>query len=84
MKHYLVVIIVLVSCWCLLLGDFVTKFSHLFLVVIQSSGGLSKDEIENMVREAEKFADSDKQKKVRSMNLVLYLLCILVKARVLW
>lgn len=56
----------------MLLGDFLTKFSHLFLVVIQSSGGLSKDEIENMVREAEKFADSDKQKKVRSMNLVLY------------
>ena len=56
----------------MLLGDFLTKFSHLFVVVIQSSGGLSKDEIENMVREAEKFADSDKQKKVRSMNLVLY------------
>ena len=34
-------------------------------VVIQSSGGLSKDEIENMVREAEKFADSDRQRKVR-------------------
>ena len=33
-------------------------------VVIQSSGGLSKDEIENMVREAEKYADSDRQKKV--------------------
>ncbi|CAH3198980.1 unnamed protein product [Porites evermanni] len=33
-------------------------------IVIQSSGGLSKDEIENMVREAEKYADSDRQKKV--------------------
>ncbi|XP_067036841.1 stress-70 protein, mitochondrial-like [Acropora muricata] len=32
-------------------------------IVIQSSGGLSKDEIENMVREAEKFADSDRQRK---------------------
>lgn len=32
-------------------------------IVIQSSGGLSKDEIENMVREAEKYADSDRQKK---------------------
>ena len=56
----------------MLLGDFLTKFSHLFLVVIQSSGGLSKDEIENMVREAEKFADSDKQKKV---SIVLYYTC---------
>ena len=36
-----------------------------FSVVIQSSGGLSKDEIENMVREAEKYADSDRQRKVR-------------------
>ena len=33
--------------------------------MIQSSGGLSKDEIENMVREAEKYADSDRQRKVR-------------------
>lgn len=32
-------------------------------IVIQSSGGLSKDEIENMVREAEKHADADRQKK---------------------
>ena len=39
-------------------------FLALFSVVIQSSGGLSKDEIENMVREAEKYADSDRQKKV--------------------
>merc|ERR1719400_1690317 len=31
--------------------------------VIQSSGGLSKDEIENMVREAEKHAADDKEKK---------------------
>ncbi|RMX47455.1 hypothetical protein pdam_00002141 [Pocillopora damicornis] len=32
-------------------------------IVIQSSGGLSKDEIENMVREAEKHADADRQRK---------------------
>merc|ERR1719427_192157 len=34
-------------------------------VVIQSSGGLSKDDIENMVRDAEKFAEEDKQKRER-------------------
>ena len=34
------------------------------VVVIQSSGGLSKEQIEQMVNEAEKFAESDKQKKV--------------------
>ena len=33
-------------------------------VVIQSSGGLSKDEIENMVKEAEKYAETDKKRKV--------------------
>lgn len=32
-------------------------------IVIQSSGGLSKDDIENMVRQAEQFAESDKVKK---------------------
>jgi len=32
-------------------------------IVIQSSGGLSKDDIENMVHEAEKFAEEDKQRK---------------------
>merc|ERR1712137_1052629 len=32
-------------------------------IVIQSSGGLSKDQIENMVHEAEKFAEEDKKKK---------------------
>lgn len=36
----------------------------LLLVVIQSSGGLSKDDIENMVRNAEKHAEEDKKKKV--------------------
>jgi len=34
-------------------------------IVIQSSGGLSKDEIENMVKNAEKFAEEDKAKKER-------------------
>ena len=33
-------------------------------VVIQSSGGLSKDEIENMVKESEKYAEEDKKRKV--------------------
>ena len=32
-------------------------------IVIQSSGGLSKDDIENMVRDAEAHADADKAKK---------------------
>merc|ERR1712012_1002693 len=34
-------------------------------IVIQSSGGLSNDEIENMVREAESHAAQDKEKKER-------------------
>lgn len=38
----------------------------LFLAVaIQSSGGLSKDEIENMVRNAEQYAQQDKVRKDR-------------------
>lgn len=41
--------------------------------MIQSSGGLSKDEIENMVREAEKFADSDRQRKVRRKSFLSFL-----------
>lgn len=32
-------------------------------IVIQSSGGLSKDEIENLIKDAEKFAEADKKKK---------------------
>ena len=31
--------------------------------MIQSSGGLSKDDIENMVKNAEKYAEEDKKKK---------------------
>lgn len=34
-------------------------------IVIQSSGGLSKDEIENMVRNAEQHAEEDRKKKER-------------------
>merc|ERR1711936_489724 len=39
-------------------------------IVIQSSGGLSKDEIENMVRESEKHAAEDKEKreKIEAVN----------------
>lgn len=37
----------------------------MIIVVIQSSGGLSKDEIENMVRNAEQYAKADKVKKDR-------------------
>ena len=32
----------------------------MFKVAIQSSGGLSKDDIENMVKESEKYAEKDK------------------------
>ncbi len=35
----------------------------MYLVVIQSSGGLSKDEIENMVRSAEKYSADDKKRR---------------------
>lgn len=34
-------------------------------ISIQSSGGLSNDQIENMVRDAEKYADEDKKRKER-------------------
>lgn len=34
-------------------------------IVIQSSGGLSKDDIENMVKNAEQFAQADKERKER-------------------
>jgi len=32
-------------------------------IVIQSSGGLSKDEIENMIKKAEEYAEEDKRRK---------------------
>lgn len=35
----------------------------IFTVVIQSSGGLSKEEIENMVKRAEQYAEEDRKKK---------------------
>jgi hypothetical protein len=50
-------------CWCDLL--LIGYWLYYFLVVIQSSGGLSKDEIENMVRNAETYAAQDKVKKER-------------------
>uniref|UniRef100_A0A4W3JW80 Stress-70 protein, mitochondrial n=1 Tax=Callorhinchus milii TaxID=7868 RepID=A0A4W3JW80_CALMI len=34
-------------------------------IVIQSSGGLSKDDIENMIKNAEKYAEADRRRKVR-------------------
>jgi len=44
----------------------------LFVVAIQSSGGLSKDEIEKMVRAAEKFSADDKKRReiVEEVNRV--------------
>lgn len=39
-----------------------------FIVVIQSSGGLSKDEIENMVKQAEMYAESDRERKVKLLK----------------
>ena len=36
---------------------------YFLAVVIQSSGGLSKEEIENMVNDAEKFAAEDKKRR---------------------
>lgn len=40
--------------------------------MIQSGGGLSKDDIENMVKEAEKYAEADQQRKamVETVNHV--------------
>ena len=37
--------------------------NDVFLVVVQSSGGLSKDQIENMVKDAEKYAEEDKKRR---------------------
>ena len=34
-----------------------------YLVTVQSSGGLSKDQIENMVKDAEKYAEEDKKRR---------------------
>jgi molecular chaperone DnaK len=45
-------------------------FLLLFKVAIQSSGGLSKDDIENMVKESEKYAEKDKKRRelIEEMN----------------
>ncbi len=46
-------------------------------IVIQSSGGLSKDEIENMVREAEANAEADRinRERVEAINQAEVRLC---------
>ena len=38
--------------------------------MIQSSGGLSKDDIENMVKNAEKYAEEDRRRKVKGSKLL--------------
>lgn len=50
--------------------EFLAFFVYFYPVVIQSSGGLSKDEIENMVNAAEKYAAEDKirKEKVEAIN----------------
>ena len=52
-------------------GKFICAFLSFsaicIVVVIQSSGGLSKDDIENMVRNAEKHAEEDRKKKASSI-----------------
>uniref|UniRef100_A0A8C7Q1A3 Stress-70 protein, mitochondrial n=1 Tax=Oncorhynchus mykiss TaxID=8022 RepID=A0A8C7Q1A3_ONCMY len=37
-------------------------------IVIQSSGGLSKDDIENMVKNAEKYAEEDRRRKCNKLK----------------
>ena len=46
-------------------------------VVIQSSGGLSKDEIENMIKNAEAHAEEDRRKKA-SPSCTRLILCVCV------
>ena len=54
----------------------------IFSVVIQSSGGLSKDEIENMVRNAERHAEDDRKKKVQcNLLAILFISCVSVSFR---
>lgn len=43
------------------------KHFHRSAVVIQSSGGLSNDDIENMIKNAEKYAEEDRRRKVKLM-----------------
>ena len=51
-----------VYCKC-----YIHKLSVYVTVVIQSSGGLSKDEIENMVKNAEKYAEEDSKRRVSTV-----------------
>jgi molecular chaperone DnaK len=39
-------------------------------VVVQSSGGLSKDQIENMVKDAEKYAEEDQKRRELIGNIL--------------
>ena len=57
--------IVFLTCSFIRLGQLCGLFKFSSLVVIQSSGGLSKDEIENMVKDAEKYAEEDQKRKVK-------------------
>ena len=49
-------------------------------VVIQSSGGLGKGDIERMVREAEQYASQDKKRRVRTCNVGICYRLALVRA----
>lgn len=53
----------------------IMHFLLFIIVVIQSSGGLSKDDIENMVKNAEKYAEEDRRKKVIT-SLITYVKCL--------
>lgn len=55
----------------LIFSNILTFQCLLISVVIQSSGGLSKDEIENMVKNAELHAEEDKKKKVSSFYFII-------------
>lgn len=48
-------------------------FQYIYAVVIQSSGGLSKDDIENMIKNAEKYAEEDRRRKVCHFLIVFNL-----------
>lgn len=48
-------------------------------IVIQSSGGLSKDDIENMVKNAEKYAEEDRRRKVITFCLFSWEVKVRVK-----
>lgn len=52
------------ACCCHITG-LIFNFPASHAVVIQSSGGLSKDDIENMIKNAEKYAEEDRRRKVK-------------------